>query len=398
VDLEVSSETLKLHPLTFLRGICESGLVTRLTEGTTKDTEDVGLHSVVVVVVTIASTMIDTKGSSSSSTPVVLGFLCTCGVMLSAVSLSLSMLVGTFLYPHIIGLGAVLPYYTYTLFLDRKEVKDGAPWPLFSQHFFTSPILRRFLKMKIVASDELLAADAKATKDDENSENKSKQLPPQFVFGVFPHGSNADYRILMDGMLYDTFPKLAPNIRTLAATVLFRIPLIREFALWTSCIDASRAVADRALTAGRSILVMPGGEAEQIRTVYAREKVYLQRRKGFIKIALRHGVPVVPVYVFGVSDYYHTSSFCYGLRLWLVKNMGICIPLAFGLYGSMMCPLAVETTIVFGKPLHFTVKEVGAPSDKEVADAHQQFCDALRELFDEHKKSLGYGDRQLEIM
>lgn len=357
--------------------------------------------------------MSDPKGSSSSTntpgTPYLLGFMCYCGLMVPAVLIFLALLVGTITYPHIVGLGVVLPYYTYTLFLDRQDVKDGAPWPLFSQHYFIFPILRRFLNMKIVASDELLAADGKAKQitvdnisrndvgnDKENKNNK--QATPQFLFAVFPHGSNVDYRLLMEGMLYETLPHLAPNIRTLAATVIFRLPLVREFALWTGCIDARRAVASKALRNGRSILVLPGGEAEQIRTVHGKEKVYLHRRKGFIKLALRHGVPIVPVYVFGASDYYHTWFVGYGLRLWIMKKTGICITLAFGLYGSVLCPLPVETTIVFGKPLDFTVKEAGAPSDKEVVDAHKQFCQALGELFDKHKKSLGYGDRQLEIL
>jgi 1-acyl-sn-glycerol-3-phosphate acyltransferase len=335
--------------------------------------------------------MIDPKGSSSSTgtpgTPALLGFICYCGLMLPPVLLSLALIFGTVMYPQIVGLGVVLPYYTYTLFLDRKDAKDGAPWPLFSQHYFIFPILRRFLNMKIVASDELLAAD-----------KSKKEATPQFLFAVFPHGSNVDYRLLMEGMLYETLPHLAPNIRTLAATVIFRLPLVREFALWTGCIDASRAVASKALRAGRSILVLPGGEAEQIRTVHGKEKVYLQRRKGFIKIALRHGVPIVPVYVFGASDYYHTVFLGYGLRLWLMKQTGICFTLAFGLYGSILCPMPVGTTIVFGKPLDFTLKEAGAPSDKEVVDAHQQFCRAIGELFDKHKQSLGYGDRQLEIL
>jgi 1-acyl-sn-glycerol-3-phosphate acyltransferase len=355
--------------------------------------------------------MIDPKGTPG--TPALLGFVCYCCLMLPAVLMSLALLVGTVMYPQIVGPGVVLPYYTYTLFLDRKEVKDGAPWPLFSRHYFFFPILRRFLNMKIVPSQELVLADAKANhntatstgrKDDDDSNGNDKeqknntQATPQFLFAVFPHGSNCDYRLLMEGKLYETFPNLAPNIRTLAASVLFRLPLVREFALWAGCIDASRAVASKALRAGRSILVLPGGEAEQIRTVHGKEKVYLQQRKGFIKIALRHGVPIVPVYVFGASDYYHTWFFGYGLRLWLMKQTGICITLAFGLYGSMLCPIPVETTIVFGKPLDFTVKEAGAPSDKEVVDAHQQFCEALSELFDKHKQSLGYGDRKLEIL
>jgi 2-acylglycerol O-acyltransferase 2 len=325
---------------------------------------------------------------ASPDTPVLLGFLCQCTLMLTIVSIAVSLLVGTIWYPHYVGLGMVLPWYTHTLLLDRKEMKDGSPWRSFSQNFYWFPILRRFLQLKLVLSDELQAAENKA------DENK----PPQFLFAVFPHGSNSDYRILMDGMLYDTLPKIGPNIRTLAASVLFRIPLVREFALWTGCIDASRSVAERALKRGRSVLVLPGGQAEQIRTVHGKETIYLHRRKGFVKLALKHNVPLVPVYVFGVSDYYHTWFTFFELRLWLLKNLGICIPLAFGLYGSPLSPFPVKTTIVFGNPLSFTIKEPGAPSTDELNKAHHEFSEAIKQLFDQHKMSLGYGERELETI
>lgn len=39
-----------------------------------------------------------------------------------------------------------------------------------------------------------------------------------------------------------------------------------------------------------------------------------------------------------------------------------------------------------------------SPTSEELDLAHDQFCIALRQLFDEHKFKLGYGDRELEIM
>ena len=218
------------------------------------------------------------------------------------------------------------------------------------------------------------------------------------MIAIFPHGTNCDFRILMDGMLQEVLPNTHGHIRTLTASVLFRIPIVREFGLWTGCIDARRKVAERALDNGRSLVVLPGGEAEQIRTQNSKERVYLSRRKGFIKLAMRKNVPVVPVYVFGSSDAYSTSSFLIGPRMWLQKKFAICIPFAFGFCGSLFCPLPNQTTIVFGKPLSFKVKEIGMPTDEELNKAHSLFCKELTRTFDEAKTDLGYGDRELEII
>jgi 2-acylglycerol O-acyltransferase 2 len=246
--------------------------------------------------------------------------------------------------------------------------------------------MRNFLQMEIACPlpNELIEAEQKPN--------------AQFVFACFPHACFSDYRVSMDGILDQALPHVWKNTRTLAATVLFRLPICREIALWTGAIDARRSVAEALLDRGRSFIVLPGGEAEQIRTVHGKERVYLKSRKGFIKLALRKGVPVVPVYIFGASDYYYTSNMFFGPREWLQKTFGVCIPLAIGRWGSLICPLPVKTTLTFAKPMSFTVKVRGAPTDEEVDKAHAAFCTALKELFDDHKAGLGYGNRNLEFL
>lgn len=321
--------------------------------------------------------------SSNESCDEILGFLAVNLIAVPVIACNVLLLFAFFLYPKQVGFFFILPYYTYILVLSRPERKYSARWEWFSRHFPLLRIFRRYLRMKVTVHEKLKAQQSKQN--------------AQFLFAVFPHGCNSDYRIALDGMLFDALPNIGKNITTLAATVLFRIPLVRELALWTNCVDASRSVADKLLEKGKSVLVLPGGQAEQIRTVYGREIVYLNKRKGFIKLAMTHGVPVVPVYVFGASDYFYTSSFALEFRLWMVKALGISIPLAFGQYYTPLCPLAVATNVVFGDPFLFEPKIKGSPSPEEVDQAHKLFCLALSSLFDSHKKDFGYGGRVLEI-
>lgn len=298
------------------------------------------------------------------------------------------------------------------------KTPQGGCWRRFSEDwFYPAEIMRRYLDLSFAQPlpPEFVRAEA--------------QTDSQFVFCAFPHGCNSDFRALMDGILAQVMPNLIQRdaVRTLAASILFKIPIVREITLWTGCIDASRKYAELALTKQKSLLIVPGGEQEQIRTTYGREKVYLSQRKGFIKLAMRKGVPVVPIYVFGVSDSYYTFhptnhedgkkfdwSF-YNLRYKLMKNFGICITICTGLWGNPLCPLPKKTTIVFGKPIFF---EPTTPSDKDSTDdsnsnptsrgfeptkeeldeGHALFVKELTALFDSHKGRLGYGDRTLEII
>ena len=219
---------------------------------------------------------------------------------------ALLVVVGPILSPQNFGLYLVLPYLTFSLF-KRDELKFGSPWPYFSQNFVAFNCLRKYLDLEFAPLPEKLKRAEKA----QNA---------QFIFAVFPHGTNSDFRILMDGILHTVLPSVADKVRVLAASVLFRIPLVREIAMWTRCVDARRSVAEGLLDNQYSILVLPGGMDEQLVTEYQKETIYLRKRKGFIKLAMRKGVPVVPVYVFGTSDHFVTSNPCFKARHWIMKK------------------------------------------------------------------------------
>ena len=215
------------------------------------------------------------------------------------------------------------------------------------------------------------------------------------IIGVHPHGITSDYRILMDGMLYHALP--GRTILTLVASVLFWIPLVRELCVWTRCIDASKPVAERALRKRLSLMVIPGGEAEQIATKQGHEAVKLHGRYGFVKLALAHNAALVPCYVFGCVDLYTTYDFLHAPREFLRKKLGVCVPLYQGSLG--MLPQRVPLDMVFGEPLELPPPATpGKPTDEEVVCAHAAYVAALRALFDEHKAEFGFGARQLSVV
>src|SRR5204863_1354299 len=67
-------------------------------------------------------------------------------------------------------------------------------------------------------------------------------------------------------------------------------------------VAASPENAEQALGSGAALLVYPGGDYEVHRPVWERHKVDFARRKGFVRLALDAGVPIVPVVSIGGQE------------------------------------------------------------------------------------------------
>lgn len=299
-----------------------------------------------------------------------------------------------------IMLPLLFSYYLINSMLN-PEKRDGKPWEAFARYFPPIVATRKMLSLRVELPQKSGSMSEKAMEEHLDSEGA-----PAYVMGVHPHGVAADYRVLMEGMFYDAFPALAKRKgwRVLAANVLFQLPIVREISLWTGCVDAGRRTAARTLSKGRTVVVIPGGEAEQLRTKFGEERIYLKKRFGFVSLAVEHGASLVPMYVFGCTDLYYTSSALFGLRDAIRKHLKVCIPIFWGDFG--LSPRRVKTTIVVGDPIP-VARMAKPPKDAPAAEqdafrsrvqqAHSAYVAAVKALFDEHKGRLGYGDRTLYI-
>src|SRR5881227_1622547 len=67
-------------------------------------------------------------------------------------------------------------------------------------------------------------------------------------------------------------------------------------------VAASPSNAEQALGSGAALLVYPGGDYEVHRPIWERHRVDFGGRKGFIRLALEHDVPIVPVVSIGGQE------------------------------------------------------------------------------------------------
>lgn len=219
----------------------------------------------------------------------------------------------------------------------------------------------------------------------------------QYVFAVHPHGIHCMplSQFTTYGSDFDVqFPGLVGHCITgLAATVMFKLPLVREIFLAWGYVDASRTVADRVLGCGRSVLVCTGGEEESMYTTGGRDIVVLRKRKGFIRLALSHGADIVPVFGVGNSDTYRTYDLFTRQRMWLQKNAGIALPIFHGRYCTPL-PYKVPIRVLIGEPIQTPAPKVrGERPDEDLVDKfHTEYIAALKDLYGKH-----VSDRILEI-
>mmetsp|Transcript_5736 Transcript_5736/g.19231 ORF Transcript_5736/g.19231 Transcript_5736/m.19231 type:complete len:313 (-) Transcript_5736:362-1300(-) len=222
----------------------------------------------------------------------------------------------------------------------------------------------------------------------------------QYVFLQIPHGtiSTAHLFTMTDGAGW--YSKVHNGERRdLAAAALFAVPIIRELVLWFGCVDAGAPTARYHLGMGRSILVFVGGEREQLMTQRGKHRTYLLRRKGIVKLALRYGTPIVPMYCFGENDLYHHSTFLLGLRQWLVKNLRIGFCIFWGPFGPVpllsLWPFQVPLTVEVGRPI--AVTQIDEPTQEKIDEVHAEVVARTKELFNATKARNGYPDAELEV-
>ena len=87
-----------------------------------------------------------------------------------------------------------------------------------------------------------------------------------------------------------------------AHDALMAAPLIGSYFRSMGVLPAAPDSIAAALAAGRDVALWPGGEVDSLRPWTERDKAVLAGRRGFIRLAINAGVPIVPVATVGGPD------------------------------------------------------------------------------------------------
>src|SRR5829696_2456548 len=114
-------------------------------------------------------------------------------------------------------------------------------------------------------------------------------------------GGNMTPDTIVFTLAFNTFFGVERPFYQLAHSLVLASPYgmyLRKF----GTVAASHENARKALHAGAAVLVYPGGDHEVHRPITERNKIDFDGRKGFVRLALEAGVPIVPVVSIGGQE------------------------------------------------------------------------------------------------
>jgi 1-acyl-sn-glycerol-3-phosphate acyltransferase len=129
-------------------------------------------------------------------------------------------------------------------------------------------------------------------------------VPDGKALYVGNHNGLLTFEVLM--VFYGWWKRFGKSRRALglAHGIALNNPFFRWIIPRLGAIPADPHIAFEAMERGYSLLVYPGGEKESFRPFSERKKIDFFQRKGFIKLALKADVPIVPLVSIGAHESY----------------------------------------------------------------------------------------------
>ena len=234
----------------------------------------------------------------------------------------------------------------------------------------------------------------------------SSELDPKgnYLFGYHPHGIIGVGALLTFASeatgFYKAFPGL--DLRLLTLSVNFKFPFTREvlMALGINSVTKMSVLRNLTRAPGASVAIVIGGAAEALDARPGEATLTLSRRKGFIKMALRTGASLVPVFAFGENDIFEQVENPEGGRLrsfqlYIKQLIGITPPAFYGrslsrglwrrIFGHKgVLPKREPIEVVVGSPI--AVPKMADPPPEVVDKFHDLYTTSLKELYELHRR------------
>jgi len=173
----------------------------------------------------------------------------------------------------------------------------------------------------------------------------------------------------------------------LAHQLGLQVPGLRRFLVSIGAVRGTQENGLRLLQQGKKVLIYPGGELDSMRPRRHSNRVVFGERRGYIKLALRSGVPIVPVVASGAHETLwiltdgQKLARVLGMHRFQLKTWPLSLSVPWGLWLGIPpphFPLPSRIRIAFLKPIFFS--QTGHPAAENtpyVEKCHRQVHSAM---------------------
>ncbi len=201
-------------------------------------------------------------------------------------------------------------------------------------------------------------------------------------------GGNVSPDTAVFTLAFSTYFGVERRFYQLAHNLVLSLPFL-GFLRRYGTVAASPENAEQALRSGAALLVYPGGDHEVHRPSWEGNTVNFAGRRGFVRLALEHDVPIVPVVAIGGQETALFLSRGEGLakllgldRLLRLKVLPISIAAPWGLNigdGLGHLPLPAKITIEVLPAIH--LREQFGP-EPDVGEVYDHVLETMQETLD----------------
>lgn len=245
---------------------------------------------------------------------------------------------------------------------------DGPDWDFLElQKYFWNPLMDYWFRMEIEGWENL-------------------PDPPALLIGIHS-GAPLVWDAWTVGVQWWRYFGRSRPLHGTAHDLLMGLPVFGSYFRRMGVLPARKDSISGALRAGRDVALWPGGERDSLRPWTKRDEAVLAGRKGYIRLAIRTGVPIVPIATVGGPDAMPVLMTGRGVakalrldRIARLKMFPIAVQLPWGISPAILPELPFPTKIrtAFQEPIELSQDPDDAEDQDYVTAMHEQVCRTIQ--------------------
>ena len=222
----------------------------------------------------------------------------------------------------------------------------------------------------------------------------------QYFFAYHPHGIFPNTVVwLHHSNVWNNVVKIpGDSIVSFGASIIFNTPFLRDLALTCGSREVSQNAIEAAIRQGKSPVLVPGGQSEMIHSwPGTRELHIVTYHRGFVRLAMKYKIPLVPVLCFGEHNTYY-NVYMPKVQYWFLKRMGVGFPVLPIGWKFLPLPNRTPLNAVVGAPLDTTCigdRHLDYADPTDVAAMADVYFARLKAIFYQYREECGFPHMQL---